>query len=93
MAKLRLEDLTPKYGEPDLILSTSKALGSIRDTYTHQLWSAFILNHSLPLFGDDLILPAGLFEALKGSLRYADLINRISNNNELLDQVVQPPHS
>ncbi len=32
--------LSPKYSEPDLIISTSKALGSLENARVHDLWSS-----------------------------------------------------
>lgn len=34
--------LTPKFQEPDLILSTSRALGSIENADVHELWSGIL---------------------------------------------------
>ncbi|KLO07246.1 hypothetical protein SCHPADRAFT_656886 [Schizopora paradoxa] len=48
-AECRLEYFEPKYTEPNLLLSTTKALCSIKDTATHELWSTIILRPKLEL--------------------------------------------
>ncbi|KLO05754.1 hypothetical protein SCHPADRAFT_713710 [Schizopora paradoxa] len=40
-----LSCLTPSYGEPDLIVSTSKALGSIENTKIHDDWLSTFSSH------------------------------------------------
>lgn len=43
LASSRLEYLAPKYLEPDLLLASAKAFGSIKDAITHGLWTSIIL--------------------------------------------------
>ncbi len=46
--------LTPKFKEPDLILSTSRALGSIENSKVHGLWTGVLLGR-LSEFNEDII--------------------------------------
>lgn len=45
LAGCNLERLMPKYKEPDLIMSTSKAFGSIEFSNVHRVWSEVITLH------------------------------------------------
>ncbi|KLO08844.1 hypothetical protein SCHPADRAFT_931543 [Schizopora paradoxa] len=48
----RLECLEPKFFEPDLLLTSAKALASIEEAETHKLWSTIILR-SQSSYGSD----------------------------------------
>lgn len=57
--------LLPRYREPDLIVSTSKALGSLDNAKVHELWSMFISSRGRCMRDMD-----GGFNLLRSSLRY-----------------------
>lgn len=44
--------LSPKYSEPDLIISTSKALGSLENARVHDLWSSVVSSRGRCFFED-----------------------------------------
>ena len=39
LADFRLNNLAPKFEEPDVLLTTTKAFSFIKDTETHSLWT------------------------------------------------------
>jgi len=45
--------LSPEYSEPDLIISTSKALGSLENAYVHDIWSSVISSHGHRIFANE----------------------------------------
>jgi len=72
----RLSKLSPKYGEFNLLMSTSRAICSISDTETHSLWSPLVLRDAFEGFycmesnGQFNRPPSGLEESLKNSLTH-----------------------
>ncbi|KLO15819.1 hypothetical protein SCHPADRAFT_244812 [Schizopora paradoxa] len=68
LAESRVDRLVPNYREPDLLVVTSKALGSVMDAHTHRLWSILILDQHLPPNGGGISIPEGLAISLKDSL-------------------------
>ena len=64
----RIDVLEPKYREPDLLVATAKAFGSITNARTHALWSSLLIQVSsfIPIF----LKPKIHLKALKNSLRY-----------------------
>ncbi len=72
--------LSPKYKEPDLILSTSRALGSIEFVNVHCAWSAFLADASE---GPLSVLPV-YSAAIRLSLRY-DHFNSRAARTDLSD--------
>ncbi|KLO06424.1 hypothetical protein SCHPADRAFT_933077 [Schizopora paradoxa] len=53
-AECQLENLDPKYDEPDLLTASAKALSSIKEAATHEFWSKIILQ-SEPVLDRDFI--------------------------------------
>ncbi len=51
--------LVPKFKEPDLILSTSRALGSIENAKVHDLWSGVLLGRLSEFPSDVVVLYTG----------------------------------
>ncbi len=73
LAESRLCRLKPEYGEPDLIISSTRALNSITDDRTHHLWSNFVLGGPFALTDSVLPIPSNLTRALKHSLKVSFL--------------------
>lgn len=73
LAQSRLSHLVPQYEEPDLILSASRALGSIRNAHTHNIWS-FTVVHLNAL---NNVVHSDLIKALIFSLRYGQLLEEL----------------
>ena len=70
LGELRLSTLAPKYKEPNLLISTSRALYSVTDTKTHSLWSPLVLRDTLLTFYfiENFRCGSGLEESLQNSL-------------------------
>ncbi len=71
---------TPKFQEPDLILSTSRALGSVENADVHKMWSGVLLGrlreHLIPesvlLENPEELKIYPYFRALGSSLRFVN---------------------
>ncbi len=76
-----LRALVPKYKEPDLIVSTIKAFGSMEHAHVHELWSGVIshMQHEIPLEFCPLSDP----DALIRSLRYVNCTKEINGAHVL----------
>ncbi len=61
--------LSPEYSEPDLIISTSKALGSLENAYIHDIWSSVISSHGHRIFASETS-----FNLVVNTLRYVMLV-------------------
>ncbi len=61
--------LSTEYSEPDLIISTSKALGSLENAYVHDIWSSIISSHGHRIFANETS-----FNLVLNTLRYVMFI-------------------